>query len=405
MYGKVSRRRAVRSTRQQAVPKIFVVSALAWALLTCNLSFARGVRAEAAPPGKVPRAAADAPKSAGKEAASAASAETRNAPAAAVASAVQVPADAALLVVGSASLNDGDSAIKTRFEALGYAVTVKTAVGVTTADAAGKTVVFVSETCFDGDVNTKFRDVSAPVIVSESALFHDMMMTGPAAAVDWANTMSQTQLVVADESHPLAAGLKGTVTAASSPVHFGWGKPGAGAERVARLRNQETQFGVFGYERGAAMVSATAPSRRVGYYLAGATAATLNGTGWELFDDAVRWATYGEAVPASPVLRPNGRVVFTSSRDGNQEIYSMNADGTGQTRLTTNSAADTDPSYSPDGTKIVFTSTRDGNEEIYVMNADGTGQRRLTEHTANDNDPAWSPDGAQIAASKGRRAC
>ena len=56
----------------------------------------------------------------------------------------------------------------------------------------------------------------------------------------------------------------------------------------------------------------------------------------------------------------------------------MNADGTGQTRLTNNAAFDIEPAWSPDGTKIAFASDRDGNVEIYVMNADGTGQTRLT---------------------------
>ena len=53
----------------------------------------------------------------------------------------------------------------------------------------------------------------------------------------------------------------------------------------------------------------------------------------------------------------------------------MNADGTAQTRLTNNAASDAYPVFSPDGQKIAFTSTRDGNSEIYVMNADGTARR------------------------------
>jgi TolB protein len=62
----------------------------------------------------------------------------------------------------------------------------------------------------------------------------------------------------------------------------------------------------------------------------------------------------------------NGKLVFTSDRDGNAEIYAMNADGSGQANLTTNPASDSDPAWSPDGTKIAFVSTRDGNPEIYA---------------------------------------
>ena len=55
------------------------------------------------------------------------------------------------------------------------------------------------------------------------------------------------------------------------------------------------------------------------------------------------------------------------------------------------------PTWSPDGSKIAFHSTRDGNNEIYVMNADGSGQTRLTNNPAAGLLPAWSPDGIKIA--------
>ena len=55
------------------------------------------------------------------------------------------------------------------------------------------------------------------------------------------------------------------------------------------------------------------------------------------------------------------------------------------------------PRWSPDGKRIAFTSNRDGNYEIYVMNADGSGQRNLTQHRAQDNYAAWSPDSKRIA--------
>ena len=91
------------------------------------------------------------------------------------------------------------------------------------------------------------------------------------------------------------------------------------------------------------------------------------------------------------------QIAFTSSRDGNDEIYVMNADGSGVTRLTDHPGRDTSPDWSPDGRQIAFTSERDGNDEIYVMNADGSGVTRLTDHPARDTSPDWSPDGGQIA--------
>jgi len=101
----------------------------------------------------------------------------------------------------------------------------------------------------------------------------------------------------------------------------------------------------------------------------------------------------------------NGKIVFASNRDasniGEYEIYVMNADGTGVTRLTNSPGSNDNPKWSPDGTKIAFASTRHVYYEIYVMNADGTGQTRLTNNSdINDYLLAWSPDGTKIAFSR-----
>ena len=93
----------------------------------------------------------------------------------------------------------------------------------------------------------------------------------------------------------------------------------------------------------------------------------------------------------------NGKIAFVSDRDGNDEIYVMNADGSGQTRLTNNLAQDNRPDWSPDGSKIAFASDRDGITQIYVMNADGSGVTKLTTFPGTNWSPAWSPDGSRIA--------
>ncbi len=96
----------------------------------------------------------------------------------------------------------------------------------------------------------------------------------------------------------------------------------------------------------------------------------------------------------------NGKIVFQSNRDGNTEIYVMDADGSNQTRITNNTVPDVQPRWSPDGTKIAFSSVRaPSGQEIWVMNADGTGQTQLTTAAGLDSTPAWSPDGTKIAYS------
>ena len=76
-----------------------------------------------------------------------------------------------------------------------------------------------------------------------------------------------------------------------------------------------------------------------------------------------------------------------SDRDGNEEIYVMDADGSDQTRLTSNDTNDYSPEWSPSGSQIVFLSLRDGNPEIYVMDADGNNQTRLTNTPAGEFSP------------------
>ena len=89
-----------------------------------------------------------------------------------------------------------------------------------------------------------------------------------------------------------------------------------------------------------------------------------------------------------PAWSPDGtRIVYTKSGD----IFVINADGSGQTRLTDHPAGDWEPRWSPDGGKIIFTSDRDGNREIYVMNPDGSNPINLTNSAENEEQPSWSP--------------
>ncbi len=146
-------------------------------------------------------------------------------------------------------------------------------------------------------------------------------------------------------------------------------------------------------------------------------------------NDAASWSADG------------ARIAFYSTRDGNPEIYVMNADGSEQQRLTDNPAFDYLPAWSPDGqtvlfssdrdgdfeiyrmsatggeaiqltftdgfdgsatwsldcSKVAFSSERDGDYEIFTMNGDGSEQTQLTSNTALDLYPDWSPDGKRIA--------
>ncbi|MDE0399315.1 MAG: hypothetical protein OXL96_16080 [Candidatus Poribacteria bacterium] len=91
------------------------------------------------------------------------------------------------------------------------------------------------------------------------------------------------------------------------------------------------------------------------------------------------------------------KILFTSARDGNYEVYSMNPDGTEQMNLTEHRGADVDAVWSPTGEQILFVSDRDGIRDLYLMDPDGDNVRRVFKKDAYRDESAWSPDGKQIA--------
>lgn len=92
-----------------------------------------------------------------------------------------------------------------------------------------------------------------------------------------------------------------------------------------------------------------------------------------------------------PRVSPDGKkVVFTSWRDGNSEIYVMNADGSQQTRLTNSPSEDEAASWNANGTQLAFGSNRDGDYEVFTMNADGSGLTQLTYNNAQDRWVLWA---------------
>jgi Tol biopolymer transport system component len=101
-----------------------------------------------------------------------------------------------------------------------------------------------------------------------------------------------------------------------------------------------------------------------------------------------------------PAFSPDGkRIAFASYTASvgavRSDIYLIDLSGR-QERLTDNGFINSNPSFSPDGRLIVFDSNRDGNSEIYIMDADGGNQTRLTNNTFIDTEPVFLPDGHRI---------
>ena len=117
-------------------------------------------------------------------------------------------------------------------------------------------------------------------------------------------------------------------------------------------------------------------------------------------DTPVPPADTPEPVPTPlPTLSGSGGgvIAFVSHRDGNREIYLINADGSQERRLTNDPGDDDWLSWSPDGTQLAYTYRQTGRWQLHVMNADGSERRRLVTSSAVDGEPAWSPAGAEIA--------
>ncbi|HXV85276.1 MAG TPA: DPP IV N-terminal domain-containing protein, partial [Gemmatimonadales bacterium] len=96
------------------------------------------------------------------------------------------------------------------------------------------------------------------------------------------------------------------------------------------------------------------------------------------------------------------RIAYVSDRDGNPELYVMNADGSGARRLTDSPATEGSPSWTQDGARLVYASNTSGNFQIWIVGLDGAEPRQLTQEPSSNFQPAVSPDGSLIAFSSDR---
>jgi Tol biopolymer transport system component len=114
--------------------------------------------------------------------------------------------------------------------------------------------------------------------------------------------------------------------------------------------------------------------------------------------------TNDPAADIQPTWSPTGdRIVFTTDRDGDYNLYVMPlADPTQQTAVTTDPADDEWASFAPDGNRVAFQSNRSGNTDIWIIDLTTQAVTQVTNSAARDEHPAWSPDGAAILFTSNR---
>ena len=107
--------------------------------------------------------------------------------------------------------------------------------------------------------------------------------------------------------------------------------------------------------------------------------------------------TFNETDDGSPTFFPNGkRVMFVSSRNEVNQLYTIDIDGQNETHFNPNRYDNYNPTVSPDGKTIAYVSARDGDWEIYLIDADGKNERQITNDIGRSIQPAFSPDGRHL---------
>src|SRR5207249_3215778 len=197
-----------------------------------------------------------------------------------------------------AVLNPSDAAAKARLESvLGFEVVAVGDTASQTSDANRKALIVISSTVGSGNVNTKFRDVAVPILNWEAAL-EDDLLAAPAAGVTVA---SQTQIQIANATHPLAAGFPaGPLTILNPAQSVSYTDPNANAIIIARLADPTVGNSpvIFVFPKGTDMepdpttgAPFKAPEKRVGFFLNNDTFVNLTPEGLKLFDAAVQWTS------------------------------------------------------------------------------------------------------------------
>jgi hypothetical protein len=200
------------------------------------------------------------------------------------------PAHAALVVGNVTPPSAGDLQMRRLLEARGYVVSMLLDTQ-PPRNAASAQVIIISSSCRGSVLMGAYRDVLTPIVTMKISVFDDMDFTGSNRSIDF-DESDGSNLLIFDEGHPLAAGLRGTIRATSVPSSMAWGRPAAGAHRIAGLAETPARVTIFAFDKGAPMMTRRAPAKRVGLFVTDGVAEKLTPEGQRLFAAAVDWAAH-----------------------------------------------------------------------------------------------------------------
>ncbi|MCP4967464.1 MAG: hypothetical protein GY926_19800, partial [bacterium] len=284
---------------------------------------------------------------------------------------VGVASQTALMVTGNTAPGANDVPVKNQLEALGFTVTIKTASGVTAADATGKDIVVITSTFAPADLGTKLKNITVPILQFEPWAYDENEYTPNQAGKRGETSTTHTQVVIADPNHTMAAGLSGTATVTTQARKLSYGVPASDADIIATVPGDSAKAVIFGYDTGDTMDSGfTAPARRVGFFFIYNSPAQANTNGWALFDAAINWATgtsgstnqapVVDAGTAGPITLPTATVTLdgTVTDDGLPTAATVTQtwtklSGPGTVTFGDNTAEDTTATFSTDGTYVL----------------------------------------------------
>jgi hypothetical protein len=188
-------------------------------------------------------------------------------------------------------LRGSEERLKARLERLGFAVTVVDGGDLLPDRARAAALLVLSSSVSSKQLRGWFAELPVPMLVLESTGFEQLGLTGTRWKRDVGPAGPQAEVVITDPSHPLAAGLTGTVRVLSAPLNMRWAAPPPGASVIATYPGAPEQASLlFAYDRAAPTAVGAAPARRVALFLGnGRIIRALTEPGWRLFDAAVLW--------------------------------------------------------------------------------------------------------------------